>query len=90
MIESEVMTANAADVKEIAGSKGRAAAEEEASKLQAELQSRLDEQSGQLDSARLEVCMLPVLMPACMCIRHATAPFLRACHLSSLIDSEAD
>lgn len=46
----------AADVKEIAGSKARSAAEEEAAKLQAELQHRLDQQSAELDTAQQQVC----------------------------------
>ncbi|KAK9853123.1 hypothetical protein WJX84_001911 [Apatococcus fuscideae] len=43
------------DVKEIAGLKARAAAEEEAAKLQAELQARLDQQSAELDTAQQQV-----------------------------------
>ena len=50
-----------ADVKEIAGSKARAAAEEESSKLQAELQSRLDHQSAELDSVRSQVSLLALV-----------------------------
>ncbi|KAK9846128.1 hypothetical protein WJX84_011721 [Apatococcus fuscideae] len=43
------------DVKEIAGSKAKAAAEDEAAKLQAELQARLDQQSAELDTAQQQV-----------------------------------